>query len=61
MVEEENNRNVVLVDGKRLKCGGGGGSGILKKMWQGAKYRKRKKGAGASKTLRLVIGKTIEM
>ena len=61
VVEEEKNRNVVLMDGKQLKCGVGGGSGMKIKIWQGAKYLKRRKGAGASKTLRLVIGKTIEM
>ena len=65
MVEEESNRNVVLVDGKQLKCGGGGGGGVkIKKKWQGVKYLKRRKvgtGAGASKPLRLAIGKTIEM
>ena len=47
----ENDWNVVVVVVVEFK----------KKMWQGAKYLKRKKGAGASKTLRLVIGKTIEM
>lgn len=43
MVEEENNRNVVLVDGKQLKCGGGGGAVKIKKKWQGVKYLKRRK------------------
>ena len=46
VVEEENNRNVVLMDGKQLKCGvggGSGGSGMKIKIWQGAKYLKRRK------------------
>ena len=29
-MEEENNRNVVLVDGKQWKCGGGGGGSGVK-------------------------------
>ena len=63
-MEEENNRNVVLVDGKQWKCGAGGSGVKIKKKRQGAKYLKRRKvgkGAGVSKTLRLAIGKTIEM
>ena len=37
VVEEEKNRNVVLMDGV------GGGSGMKIKIWQGAKYLKRRK------------------
>ena len=43
VVEEEKNRNVVLMDGKQLKCGVGGGSGMKIKIGQGAKYLKRRK------------------
>ena len=69
MVEEENNRNVVLVDGKQWKFGGGGGGGGV----SGVKIKKNGKelntwregrwgeGAGASKIFRLAIGRTIEM
>ena len=63
-MEEENNRNVVLVDGKQWKCGAGGSSGVKIKKKARSEYLKRRKvgkGAGVSKTLRLAIGKTIEM
>ena len=43
---------MVLVDGKQLKCGAGGVSGVKIKIWQGVKYLKRGK---------VGIGKTIEM
>ena len=49
-MEEENNRNVVLVDGKQWKCGGGGGGSgvkIKKKMaWSEIPEEKESGGRG---------------
>lgn len=51
-MEEENNRNVVLVDGKQWKCGAGGSSGVKIKKKARSEYLKRRKvgkGTGVSK------------
>ena len=46
MVDEESNRNVVLVDGKQLNCGGGVGGLKLKKKMSRSEIPEEKEGGG---------------